>query len=261
MIGETITAGGSDAFGITAVINAPGGPNPAPIPALSAPANGWFDQLTTGQAGVDVNQFTGKNPPGGPLPAVWQLRQGFHAFGWDGVRAARRVRQRLPHPVADPGGRELLLPYRAQVPGASVVAPLNPYAAVNPLITFTGIAGAANTPAAAGGIAADGVATGNATVVSSVAGRNVIWSIVSGPISVPNAPIAVATPAVVQAGLVAGNFPVKVVDQAFPNREGTGTSASSRYASAGWPRRPPRRLLPERSPRTSRSTLHLAVVR
>ncbi len=41
-------------------------------------------------------------------------------------------------------------------PGGNVVAPLNPYAAVNPLIRLTGITGAANAPAAAGGIAADG---------------------------------------------------------------------------------------------------------
>ncbi|HWJ52131.1 MAG TPA: DUF4157 domain-containing protein, partial [Propionibacteriaceae bacterium] len=223
VIGETITAGGSDAFGITAGVNAAaGGPNPAPIPALSAPANGWFDQLLTGQAGVDVNQFTGKNPPGGPLPAVWQLRQGFHAFGWDGVRAPVEFDNGFHIRSLIRVGANFFFRTEHRFPGASLVAPLNPYAAVNPLITFTGIAGAANTPAAAGGIAADGVATGNATVVSSVAGRTVIWSIVSGPIAVPNTPIAVATPAVVQAGLVAGNFPVKVVDQAFPNREGTG---------------------------------------
>jgi hypothetical protein len=172
--------------------------------------------------GVDINRFTGKNPPGGPLPAVWQLRQGFHAFGWSGVRAPGEFDNGLHIRSLIRVGANFFFRTEHRFPGASVVAPLNPYAAVNPLITFTGIAGAANAPAAAGGIAADGVATGNATVVSSVPGRTVIWSIVSGPIAVPNTPTAVATPAVIQAGLVAGNFPVKVVDQAFPNREGTG---------------------------------------
>ncbi len=66
------------------------------------------------------------------------------------------------------------------------------------------------------------MATGNVTVATTVPGRNVIWSVVSGPIAIPAAPTPVGTPIVVQAGLVAGNFPVKVVDQTFPHREGTG---------------------------------------
>ena len=223
VIGETITAGGSDAFGLTATVNAGlGGPNPAPVGGLSAAANAWTDQLFTGQAGVDVNRFVGKNPPGGPLPAVWQLRQGFHAFGWTGVRAPNEFDNGVHIRSLIRVGNTFFFRTEHRFPGASVVAPLNPYAGVNPLITFTGIAGAANAPAAVGGIAADGVATGNLTTVPSVAGRTVIWSVVSGPIAVPNAPIAAAAPAVVRSGLVPGTFPVKVVDQALPNREGTG---------------------------------------
>ncbi len=223
VIGETITAGGSDAFALTPAVNAgTGGPNPAPRPALSAPANGWSDQLFTGQASVDANRFTGKNPPGGQLPAVWQLRQGFHAFGWNGVRAPVEFDNGFHIRSLIRQGNALFFRTEHKFPGGGVVAPLQPYAAVNPLITFTNITLAANAPAAVGGVAADGVATGNATAVSSVAGRTVIWSVVSGPISIPAAPTPVATPAVTQAGLVAGSFPVKVVDQAFPNREGLG---------------------------------------
>lgn len=223
VIGETITAGGSDAFGLTAGINAPTGPNPAPTAGLSAPANGWNDQLFTPQAAVDVNRFVGKNAPGGSLPAVWQLRQGFHAFGWNGVRSPVEFDNGSHIRSLIQVGANFFFRTEHRFPGGRVVAPLNPYAAVNPLIRLTNIAGAANAPAAVGGIAADGVATGNATVATTVPGRNAVWSVVSGPIAIAGAPTPVGAPAVVQAGLVPGRFPVKVVDQAFPNREGTGT--------------------------------------
>jgi hypothetical protein len=223
VIGETITAGGSDAFGVTAGINAAaGGPNPAPIAPLSAAANAWNDRLFTAQVDVDVNRFVGKNAPGGSLPAVWQLRQGFHAFGWNGVRAPVEFDNGFHIRSLIQVGANFFFRTEHRFPGGNVVAPLNPYAAVNPLIRLTGIAGVANAPAAAGGIAADGVATGNVTVATTVPGRNVIWSVVSGPIAIPAAPIPVGNAVAVQAGLVAGNFPVKVVDQALPNREGTG---------------------------------------
>ena len=221
VIGETITAGGSDAFGITAGINGTG-PNPAPQNPLSAPANAWADQLFTGQGAVDANRFVGKNAPGGPLPAVWQLRQGFHAFGWNGVRAPTEFDNGFHIRSLVKVGNGLFFRTEHKFPGGGVVAPLQPYAAVNPLIVFTDIALVANTPAAVGGVAADGVATGNANVVSTVPGRNVVWSVVSGPLAIPAAPTPVGTPAVTQAGLVAGNFPVKVVDALLPNREGTG---------------------------------------
>lgn len=222
VIGETITAGGSDDFGLTPLINAgAGGPNPVPIGPLSAPANGWNDQLFTGHASIDVNNFVGPNAPGGQLPAVWRLRQGFHAFGWNGVRAPVEFDDGTHTRSLIKVGGGFAFRTVHTFPGAQV-SHQDPYAAVHPLITLTGITGVANVPAAAGGIAADGVATGNLNVVSSVPGRTVVWSIVSGPVAVPNAPIPVATPAVLQSGLVPGRFQVKVVDQAFPNRQGTG---------------------------------------
>jgi hypothetical protein len=61
------------------------------------------------------------------------------------------------------------------------------------------------------------------TAASTVAGRNVIWSVVSGPIAIPNAPVPVAGPVVVRSGLVPGTFRVKLVDQLLPNREASGT--------------------------------------
>lgn len=222
VIGETITAGGRDDFGLTPVINAPGGPNPAPIGALSAPANAWNDSLRTGHAGVDVNRFVGKNAPGGTLPAVWQLRQGFHAFGWDGTRAPVEFDNGLHIRSLIKQGNNFRFRTEHRFPGAGVVAPLEAYAAVNPLIVLNAITTAANAPAAAGGVAADGVATGNVTVNTTVAGRNVVWSVISGPIAIPGAAVPVGGPVVVTAGLVPGNYQVKVVDQALPNREGTG---------------------------------------
>ncbi|MEP6559992.1 MAG: DUF4157 domain-containing protein [Nakamurella sp.] len=223
IIGETITAGDADAFALTPAINAgAGGPNPAPTPPLSAPANSWNDQLFTGQAAVDANQFLGKNAPGGALPAVWQLRQGFHAFGWNGVRAPSEFDNGFHIRSLVKVGNSLFFRTEHKFPGGGVVAPLQPYAAVNPLIVFTNIALVANTPAAVGGVAADGVATGNATVVSTVAARNVVWSVVSGPLAIPATPTPAATPVATQAGLVPGTFPVKVHDALLPNREGSG---------------------------------------
>ncbi|MGR0221057.1 eCIS core domain-containing protein [Agromyces sp. ZXT2-6] len=221
VIGETITAGGSDAFGLTPLINGTG-PNPAPVGALSAPANGWNDQLFTGTASVDVNRFVGKNPPGGRLPAVWTLRQGFHAWAWSGAASPVEFDNGVHIRSLIQQGPNFRFRTQHRFPGASVTAPLDPYAAVNPLITLTAITGAANVPAAAGGIAADGVATGTATVTASVAGRPVVWSVVSGPLAIAAGAVVPPAGAAITAGLVAGRFPVKVVDQALPNREGLG---------------------------------------
>ena len=201
----------------------PGGPNPAPVPALSAPANGWTDQLFTGQASVDVNQFTGKNPPGGPLPAVWQLRQGFHAFGWNGVRAPVEFDNGFHIRSLIRVGTNFFFRTEHNFPGASLVAPLNPYAAVNPLITFTGIARRGQRPRRRG--RRRGGRSGDRERHGRVQRRRPHRHLERrvGPDRCSQRRRSpVATPAVVQAGLVAGNFPVKVVDQAFPNREGTG---------------------------------------
>src|SRR5262249_17809049 len=87
-VGETITAGGLDDFGLVPTVN--GGPNPAPKPATTVSAASWNDQNTTPSANptvktlVDVNKFVG---PGvaKALPAITTFRQGFHWLAWTGL--------------------------------------------------------------------------------------------------------------------------------------------------------------------------------
>ena len=94
-------------------------------------------------------------------------------------------------------------------------------------------------PAAPGAtaIAADGVSTGNLTVTSSVAGRSVNWSVVSGgssaAITAGAAASAVGTPAVVTATTKAGLVRVRATDTVFANRRGEGTFRVAAVTSAG----------------------------
>jgi hypothetical protein len=94
----------------------------------------------------------------------------------------------------------------------------------NPLIKFTAVTVAPKVPLAAGGLAADGVATADVTMVSSVAGRSVNWFLVSGPTMFTGAVAALplATPANVQGGTAPGPTKVRGEDTVFPNRQFTG---------------------------------------
>jgi len=232
VVGETITQGGRDDLNIPLNV---GGANPAPIAALAVPGNAWTDQVLTaigavaGAAGdanpVNVNRFVG---PGVavPLPAVQALRQGFHFQGWAGAWS-----DEFDHGlhVRTLGGRPGAFTFRSSFPFSRATGPVQPDPYVGPpLIVLTAItlnaAAAPAVPLAAGGLAADGVAVGGVTVTSSVAGRLVNWSVISGPVAFTAgaAGVAPGAPATLQAGLVAGNVTLRAADTVFPNRRVDG---------------------------------------
>jgi hypothetical protein len=226
VIGETITAGGSDDFKYTASVN--GGPNPAPTLNLAVPSDKWSDQLFTGvgpaagAAGdtnpINVNAFVG---PGvaKKLPGVWVLRQGFHYLSWTGGWSTEFDNGTHRRSLIQ-AGKAFKFTTEHIFPGASAKLFAEPYAGP-PLIVLSGITSTPSVPAAVG-VAADGVAQGDVTVATTVPGRNVNWSVTSGPISITGSGIAVGAKATLQAGMVAGKFPVKVFDTVFPNRFGEG---------------------------------------
>jgi hypothetical protein len=238
VIGETITGGGRDDFALLAVVNLPGGPNPAPILGLAAPANAATDTLGTpagaaaGAAGdanlINVNRYVG---PGvaATLPRMTIFRQGFNFLSWTGALWSDEFdlgmhRRSLRQVGAGFGflSEQIFPKARASFPEAYVGPPLITLSAVtaNPLV-----------PAAAA-IAADGVATGNVTVVSTVGARRFIWRVMKGNIAtVPPgaAPIAggaagaAGAAVTVRAGLVPGNYTLRAEDSVFANRRIDGT--------------------------------------
>ena len=229
IVGETITAGAHDDFGLTKGINPPIGPNAAPTLKLAVPANAWSDQLATpigaaaGAAGdanpINVNKFVG---PGvaKKLPARWFLRQGFHWHSWAGAWSTEFDNGTHQRSLIQSGAKAFKFQTDHVFPAAKSGTWLDAYVGP-PLIVFSGITATPLAPAAAGW-AADGVATANLNVVSSVPGRKVVWSATGGGFAVPGAPAAVGTPAVGTAGAAAGSFGVKVADTVFPNRQLVG---------------------------------------
>jgi hypothetical protein len=214
-VGETITAGGRDDFGIP--VNA--GFNPSPLLNLTVPANVWADQLVTppGHPGADINRFVG---PGAPksLPGVWILRQGFHWLSWNGASWSGEFDNGIHRRSLVKAGAGFGFRTEHVFPGAS--SPIWPDAyAGPPLIALSGLAGTPLAPTAVG-IAADGVATANLNVVSSVAGRSVNWTMVNGSAAITAGAAAqpVGTPATMISGQVAGKVRVKAADTVFPNR-------------------------------------------
>jgi hypothetical protein len=208
--------------------NAPIGFNPAaPNLQLSVPANQWRDRVVTGAASltpggiaaIDVNRFTG---PGVPhLPRRLNIRQEFVYFSWAGGGATfsrvidRGVQRRtLRNAGANGFLTEHLFP-RARTTFSE------PYIG-NPLIVLSNIAA---TPTAAGatGLAADGVATANLTVTSTVVGRTVNWSALGGGVAITAGnPAALPATATLRAGLRGGSFRLRAADSVFPNRRVDG---------------------------------------
>lgn len=232
VVGETMTPGGRDDLSLMPGFNGIG-PNPAPIPALAVPANTWQDQLytpisfitaapITGVRGggdiMDVNNYVG---PGvaARLPRVSIIRQGFHHQGWTGAWS-----NEFDHGIhrrslrGQPGNFSFLTEHI--FPGARTQRP-ELYAGP-PLIVLSNVTVTPAVPAAAG-LAADGVATANLTVNSTVAGRNVIWTVLEGTIAFTVPALGAAAPvgnaATIQAGRVAGRSRVRIADSIFPNRQ------------------------------------------
>lgn len=226
-VGETITAGGVDDLGLVPVVN--GGPNPNPKLPSTVSAAGWNDMNVTPAANptvtanADVNKFVG---PGvaKPLPAVTKFRQGFHWLAWTGVpNYSSEIDNGFHRRSLVKSGAGFKFVTEQVFPAGAAPVKNDAYAG-NPLINFTALTVAPKAPAAVA-LAADGVATADITMTSSVAGRSVNWFLVSGPIMFTGASAALplATPVNIQGGLVAGKTTLRGEDTVFPNRQFVGT--------------------------------------
>jgi hypothetical protein len=227
IVGELITNGGDD-FNIAP----PNGAfNPAFNLALAVPANTWNDQLITpagvlnaadGLPAIDVNRFVG---PGVPhLPRRLIYRQRFQYASWQGagtvvsrtIADGKHIRSLIGSPPA-------AFQFRTEHRFGHVTAPVHnePYVG-NPLIILSNIAA---TPNGAGvtDLAADGNATANLSVNSTVAGRTVNWTVLSGDVSIiAGNPAVLPATATLRAGLHTGNFRLRASDSIFPNRHADG---------------------------------------
>lgn len=228
-IGETIATGGRDDF---LIVSLPGMPlTLVPLLAQSAPANSWSDNVSTsigpvaGAAGdantINVNRYVGPGVAAG-LPRVSIDRQGFHFLGWAGTNWSGEFAKGIHQVTLRARGAGHIFVTEHILGGIPARPFVDPYAGP-PLIVFTGITNPAPAAPPAAQLAADGAATANLNVAPPLpAGRLVNWSVVGGPLTftVPaaGAAIAVANPATVQAGLVPGNFRIRVNDSVFPNR-------------------------------------------
>lgn len=226
-VGETITAGGVDDLGLVPVVN--GGPNPNPKLPTTVTAAGWNDRNVTPvpnasvKALVDVNKFVG---PGAakPLPAVSKFRQGFHWLAWSGPpNYSSEIDTGFHRRSLVKSGAGFKFVTEQVFPAGAAPVKNDGYAG-NPLINFTALTVAPVAPAATK-LAADGVATADVTMNSSVAGRSVNWFLVSGPISFtgPAAALPLATPVNIKGGLVPGPTKLRGEDTVFPNRQFVGT--------------------------------------
>jgi hypothetical protein len=204
--------------------------NPAPLLALSVPADQWVDQVVTGVLvnnvadglpGVDVNRFVG---PGVPhLPRRLTYRQGFVWFAWQGAGAVFSTE--FDHGIH----RRSLISQGANFRFTTehifpkAIAPIrNEAYAGPPLIVFSAVRVVPVAPGATA-LAADGAATANVTANSSVAGRSAGWTILSGDSAVTaGSPAILPAAATVTAGVRAGNFRIRAADTIFPNRRVDG---------------------------------------
>jgi hypothetical protein len=237
VVGETVTFDRDD-FGIIAGFNAPTGPNPAPVPGLSAPANAAQDSVVTpiapgagqpvpgvvpGQDPLDVNNYIG---PGNAtrLPRLTRNRQGFHHSSWTGTQSDEFVEgfQQISMRQVSPGNFKMKT--EQVFPGAAAPPTDEPYLGPAPIV-LTNVTAVPQAPAAQA-IAADGVATGAVTVNTTVPGRNVNWLVLKGSIAFTapalGAAIGVGAPATVQAGFVPGKVQVQAQDSIFTNRQVKG---------------------------------------
>ncbi|MDT7604489.1 MAG: hypothetical protein QOF61_2486, partial [Acidobacteriota bacterium] len=198
---------------------------------LAVPANSWVDRLVAGRnvnsldgrRAFDVNRFIGLGAPGLPRRLVYSQR--FRYSAWHGAGTVTSA------PFADGQHVKLL---RGTPPSSfdfkiehhfvgvtPSTPPPEPYAGP-PLIVLSNIVLTPDAPGATA-LAADGVATGQLGVALSVAGRTVLWSVLSGDIAItggnPATPPATAT---LKAGLRTGNFDVRVADNIYGNRQVDG---------------------------------------
>jgi hypothetical protein len=204
--------------------------NPVFDPTLAVPASFWSDQLVTpagilhavdGLPAIDVNRFVGPGVPALPRTLIYRQQM---------VWAAWRAGNIASLPIAD-GQHLRTLVKRFIGFGFTThhtfagVAPSTPGAeayAGPPLIELDRLVVTPRAPGATA-LAADGASTGDALVRTTVAGRPVGWTVLSGDISVPAGnPSVPPGPATVQAGALIGSFGLRAADSTYPNRQFDG---------------------------------------
>ncbi|MEA2943323.1 MAG: hypothetical protein QOD09_3852 [Bradyrhizobium sp.] len=222
IVGELITDGGDD-FNLPPPNN---GFNNAFDLNLAVPANSWTDRLVTpagianatdGRPAIDVNRFVGPGVP--QLPRAVIYRQRFQYSSWQGAGTV------ISNTLADgrhirtlfgtPGAFQFKIEHRFG--NVAITAAPENYVG-NPLMVLSAVTATPTAPGATA-LAADGAATANLGVTSTVAGRSVTWSVLSGDMTIPagNPAVPPAT-ATLQAGFRVGNFAVRAADTISPNR-------------------------------------------
>jgi hypothetical protein len=158
------------------------------------------------------------------LPRRLIYRQRFQYASWQGaggvVSNTIADGQHIRSLIGSPGAFQFRTEHRF---GAVAAPPRNEPYVGNPLIILTNVVA---TPTAAGatGLAADGAATANLAVTSSVPGRTVNWSILSGDIAITAGnPAVLPATATLRAGVRTGRFRVRAADSIFPNRRVDGS--------------------------------------
>ncbi len=226
IVGELITDGG-DHFDLPAPN---GGFNNAFRLNLAVPANSWTDRLVTpsgirnvtdGRPAIDVNRFVGPGVPQLPRRVIYRQRFQYSAWQGAGTVLSRTIDdgQHIRSLIGAPGNFSFQIAHR--FPGASVTAAPEAYVG-NPLIIFTNVVAIPTAPGATD-LAADGAATANLGVTSSVPGRTVNWSILNGDTTlIAGNPAVLPATATVQAGNRTGNFRVRAADTVFANRRADG---------------------------------------
>lgn len=227
IVGELITAVRDD-FN-TAPPNV--GFNPAFVLAQAVPANAWQDQVVTpagilnvadGLPAIDVNRFVGPGVP--QLPRQMIDRQRFQYASWQGAGAVLSNQfsdgQHVVSLTGSPGAFRFRTDHHLD--GAAAPQASEAYVG-NPLIVLSNIV-ANPTAAGATGLAADGAATANLAVNSTVAGRTMNWTVLDGDITITAGnPAVLPATATLTAGVRAGAFHLRAADTIFPNRRVDGT--------------------------------------
>lgn len=193
----------------------------APSLAFSAPANNWTDQNSTPTT-IDVNAFEGPGVP--QLPRRIHYRQQFFWMSWTGTFATRALATGKHERALMRSGTGHIFRTEQIFPAAS--APRIDDAYAGPLlIVLSGVTATPTLPGATA-LAADGVSTATVVVATTVPGRTVDWSLVSGAASLAITAGAAANPvgaaAVVRAGTTPGRARLRVADTTFGNRRAEG---------------------------------------
>lgn len=227
VVGELIT-GISDDFNI-APPNPPIGFNHAFHPDLAVPGHTWRDQVTApamepnqadGLPAIDLNRFVGPGVPQLPRSRVFRQQMVWAAWRAGNIASVpfadgRHVRTLLRR------GSAFEFSVHHTFPGVAARPPNEAYAGP-PLIFLTRVVVTPDAPGATA-LAADGLATGQAQVTTTVAGRQVQWTVLAGDISVPAGnPSSPPGTATVQAGVTTGRFGLRAADTVHGNRRGEG---------------------------------------